>query len=467
MRSYGIRYLIILLAFCLVFPSVGANAAAENAVGISMSCDGDAYYGGEIRLRITVSKPSVALSGLEFTLAYDPVYVRPTITENTEEEREMDALVAAKPSGWEQMSYHSEGLYHFRFAMPDSGNSLLDTAGELVLDIPFSVQSAGSFDFVISDADIIAIASDSESTPLAGTGATLGVVADSEAQKLSVELLGNSTVSENGQYYLEIKTTNLGDTSGIIAVEFEVAYDKNVFSPTVTENSSGQMDVFMTDMPGNWEQMCSLDQAKGKYTLRFAAANAESSSNADKLASGEAFTVSIPFKVIGSEGDIASFSVSAQSVIGINSINGIITGSGGTSSVSIEKAPEGTIPGELGYEIRDGYLLYVNENTTVSDFLAPFSPSFSINSKGDTVCTGDILTDGNAITLTVIVLGDPTNSGRIDKYDYILIKRYCMNTVTLDAAKLLAADATRDGKVDRYDYILVKRHCLGTIDISR
>lgn len=471
MRSYGIRIFILLLSLCMVFPLLAVNAASD-AISINASCDGDAYYGGEITVRISVSKPTVALAGLEFTLSYDPAFVRPFVTENSEDAREMDELVTAMPNGWEQMSNHSEGLYHFRFAGPDGMKDLLDNAGELVLEVRFAVVAAGSFTFDINSNDIIAVANDSESSVLSGEGTSLTVVAGSEAQKLAISIDSAESASEKGKYLLALKATNLGDKSGIIAVEFALQYDKTVFSPTVTDNKNGEMDSFMTDMPGSWEQMCSFDSAKGIYTLRFVASNAESVTNADKLASGESFTVTIPFNVIGAEGGIAEFSVSATTIIGVNSINGILAGRGSSKSVSIEKAPEVTVPDELGYTVRDGYLLYVYEKTETKDFLAPFASSMTLERNGVAaesgyVCTGDILTDRSGLSLTVVVLGDAASSGTVDKFDYIIVKRQCLGTIVLEADQLLASDATLDGKTDKYDYILIKRHCLGTFTIGK
>ena len=80
--------------------------------------------------------------------------------------------------------------------------------------------------------------------------------------------------------------------------------------------------------------------------------------------------------------------------------------------------------------------------------------------------TGDILTDGNALTLKLIVCGDVNGSGDIEKYDYILVKRSCMGTFSFNESQLLAADVNRNGSVDKYDYILAKRHCMGTFTIK-
>ncbi len=465
MRSFGVKILITLLILCLVFPIFPVYAQGE-AVNIALSFDGEAYKGGEIIIRVAVSKPTVALSGLEFTLAYDSKYVRAKITENSETELQMDALIASRPGGWEQISSHKEGIYTFRFAMPDNGKDLLDNANELVLEIPFTVLSAGAFDFEVISKDIIAVANDKESTTHSGNGSKLSVVASSEAQKIGIEFKGNSTANEKGNYMLVIEAMNLGDTSGIAALEFDLTYDKSVFSPTVKTNQNEEMNIFMQDMPGDWEQMCSYDEVKDKYTLRFAAKNAESLTDADVLMSGERMVIEIPFEVIGSEGVVAAFTVESASVIGINCANVILSGNGSVKSVSVEKAAAGTIPDGLGYIIKDGFLMSVDEKTTVSDFLEPFGNSFSVNTSADIIRTGDILTNGHDINLTIIVLGDVNGSGDIEKYDYLLVKRYCMGTFVLDSASLLASDTNCSGGVDKYDYLLIKRHVLGSYTIK-
>ena len=465
MRSFGIRFLITLLTVCLCFPVFSVNADNE-AVSICLSVEGEAYKGGELTLRVAVSKPTTALAGLEFTLAYDSNYVGANIVQIDGEALQTDAFVASMPNGWEQISSHKEGLYTFRFAMPVNGKDLLDNENELVLEIPFTVRAAGSFDFTVASEDIVSVVNDKENTTLSGNGDKLSVVASSEAQKIGIEFKGSDTANEKGKYELVIEALNLGDTSGIAALEFEFTYDKSVFSPTVTTNTNDEMNAFMKDMPGDWEQMCSFDSVKGRYTLRFAAKNAELLADADVLKTGEKMVISVPFEVIGGEGDIASFMVEASSVIGINCVNGILSGSGSIKSVSVEKAPAGTIPDGLGYIVKDGFLMYIDEKTSVSDFLAPFDSVFSVNSSGDIICTGDILTDGNALTLKLIVCGDVNGSGDIEKYDYILVKRSCMGTFSFNDSQLLAADTNRNGSVDKYDYILAKRHCMGTFTIK-
>ncbi len=63
-------------------------------------------------------------------------------------------------------------------------------------------------------------------------------------------------------------------------------------------------------------------------------------------------------------------------------------------------------------------------------------------------------------------LGDVNFNGKIEKYDYILVKRYCLGTVELDLLQMIAADVNGRDDVEKYDYILIKRHCLGTYVIT-
>lgn len=62
-------------------------------------------------------------------------------------------------------------------------------------------------------------------------------------------------------------------------------------------------------------------------------------------------------------------------------------------------------------------------------------------------------------------LGDVNSNGSVEKYDYILVKRAVLKTVTLSDAQTRLADVNRNGSVEKYDYILIKRICLGTYEL--
>ena len=63
-------------------------------------------------------------------------------------------------------------------------------------------------------------------------------------------------------------------------------------------------------------------------------------------------------------------------------------------------------------------------------------------------------------------LGDVNNDGKIDQYDYILVKRHYFGTRYLTDDEMIRGDVNRDGKVDQYDYILICRHYFGTYEIG-
>lgn len=470
MKTVSVKTLLFFVVICLCLPCFAVSAADET-VALTLSCSDHAYVGGEIGIVITVSKPSSALAGLEFVLRYDADLVKPKITENNGDKSGMDSFIVAAPSGWEQMSRHSaqDCCYHFRFVTPETGNSYLNSASALVLEIPFEVIAAGNAKFTVDSADIIAVRADNSLSLSGGRGSELEISASGESEKISVSLYGDNSVPSNASYRLYIDVTNLGDPSGLIAAEFALEYDKTVFSPIITDNRADEMDAFMIDMPADgWEQMCSLDKEKGVYVLRFAALNAGTVEN-EKLASGGSLKICVPFSVCGAEGDIGAFSVSAGSVIGVNGMTGVIGGGGSNKSVSVEKPAEGVLPSVQGFTLKDGYISGAVEKTDVSDFNALFG-SFYLVSDGKRVesgyvKTGDVLTDG-VFSVTVIVRGDANKNGIIDATDYALAKRACLNTYDPPEESMLAMAITNGEAVTGADYGLIKRHVLKTYDIN-
>lgn len=61
--------------------------------------------------------------------------------------------------------------------------------------------------------------------------------------------------------------------------------------------------------------------------------------------------------------------------------------------------------------------------------------------------------------------GDLNGNGEIDKFDYIVIKRHCMKTISLNEEQLLRGDINQNGEIEKFDYILVKRHVMKTYAI--
>ena len=116
------------------------------------------------------------------------------------------------------------------------------------------------------------------------------------------------------------------------------------------------------------------------------------------------------------------------------------------------------------YVILDGFVYNVTEKTTADEFLTHTEAFGSVEAKGEYLKTGDIATDNDGNKYSVVIYGDVSANGVIDKYDYIAVKRLYMQTVTLSGATLEAAK--KEESVTVYDYIRIKRHVMKTADIA-
>lgn len=63
--------------------------------------------------------------------------------------------------------------------------------------------------------------------------------------------------------------------------------------------------------------------------------------------------------------------------------------------------------------------------------------------------------------------GDVNFDEAIDKFDYILVKRYCLDTITFNDEQKTRGDVNYDEAIDKFDYILIKRHCFNTYEIPK
>lgn len=66
----------------------------------------------------------------------------------------------------------------------------------------------------------------------------------------------------------------------------------------------------------------------------------------------------------------------------------------------------------------------------------------------------------------VVKLGDISNNGKIDAFDYILLKRAYFGTYDLDEVQKICGDCNQNGKIDTMDYILLKRVYIGTLEFQ-
>lgn len=77
-----------------------------------------------------------------------------------------------------------------------------------------------------------------------------------------------------------------------------------------------------------------------------------------------------------------------------------------------------------------------------------------------------MLSEAAATDPTLTVPGDMTGDGKVNAFDYLLLKRYVLGTLALTDEQMKVADVNHNGKVDALDYMLVKRAVLGTYVLS-
>ncbi len=64
------------------------------------------------------------------------------------------------------------------------------------------------------------------------------------------------------------------------------------------------------------------------------------------------------------------------------------------------------------------------------------------------------------------VLGDVNGNGKIDTFDYLLVRSQILGLTKLNAQQEAAADVTKDGKINTYDYMIIRSHILGLTEIK-
>ena len=144
---------------------------------------------------------------------------------------------------------------------------------------------------------------------------------------------------------------------------------------------------------------------------------------------------------------------------GINTGNDYITINKDPEALNFKSANASTaLTAARKWKIGDRFVLgnidfETKEIPTTTAYIDYFAPEY--------VCTATIAT-----YVPKYKLGDVNDNGEVEKYDYILVKRAYLKTLTLDETQQKAADVNVNGGLDVYDYILVKRHVLGTYEIK-
>ncbi|MBO4452677.1 MAG: hypothetical protein J5793_01960 [Clostridia bacterium] len=468
MRFTRLLYAITALIMIAAAIPYGAAARAESIVSVTPFCDETSEVGLRIEVGVTVGRPAAALQAIEFTLSYDPEKMRPVIASNAE--GEMDAFIVNIPDGWEQLCSLSEAehKYYLRFAALDNDGETVSANGDLALSIPFDVIGSGRSFFTCDSADIVAVPEADSTSFLGGTGGSAVIAAYSEREKFAITLAGGETAESGKDYALDIRFTNLGDVFGIIAAEFELLYDKSVFAPKIASNADSDMDVIMAEMPGEWEQLCSVYPEEGRFVLRFASVSA--GGNPDELVADDSgFLIRLVFTVIGEEGAAAEFTVPSDTALALNNRCEVLFGCGDEiSSYVTGRIQEVHERYELAFT-EGGLLLNVPELTEPEQLASQVGASLLTAPGGGAITgyvfTGCVITVGDT-SYTVVVRGDCSGNGTVDAADYMMTKRTVLGTYSPDETRLAAMCLKSSGRPQSVDYIMLKRHVLKTYDIN-
>jgi len=99
------------------------------------------------------------------------------------------------------------------------------------------------------------------------------------------------------------------------------------------------------------------------------------------------------------------------------------------------------------------------------------SPDTVITDIPEAVLQGEVLGTGAKVTIeeteyTVIMLGDVTGDGLVKSKDYMMIRNYIMETLTLKDIEQKAADVNEDGIIKSKDYMMIRNHIMGSTFIT-
>ncbi len=125
------------------------------------------------------------------------------------------------------------------------------------------------------------------------------------------------------------------------------------------------------------------------------------------------------------------------------------------------------------YTLEGDLLTGVAEMTSSEDFLLAIADAKNAklyDAEGNEVTDVDAIGNGYVIEYkgqkaTIIVRGDLNGNGKVEVFDYMLLKRGALGTFELTDLQKLAGNVKADEDINANDYMLVKRHVLRSFNL--
>ena len=109
-----------------------------------------------------------------------------------------------------------------------------------------------------------------------------------------------------------------------------------------------------------------------------------------------------------------------------------------------------------------GTNIVCNPKTTIEEIKKVSNDVVVKDSTGKEVTTGNVGTGytikSNGQTYTVVKKGDTNGDGSVNSSDYVRVKNYLRNKVSLNTVQKSAADPTGDGSINSSDYVRIKNY---------
>ena len=248
---------------------------------------------------------------------------------------------------------------------------------------------------------------------------------------------------------------------------FTIPVYNNMSNYAVTSPSIGNPNNFLSDIKVNDESITNFSYDDFSYDIIVSAGTTSINVDATPINSGAYVTGECNIEIENNETTITLIVTSESG----RSRNYVI-------NVTREEIEEEVTLKELSYildnsgiKYNDNYMHGIKEETDIKSIINNVSKldnyaSATVKDKYGKAKTSGIFKTGDTITfsngedtktLTVVIYGDITGDGFIDKLDYLAVLRHYYGYITLEGVYKEAADARRDGEVNKLDYLAVLR----------